>query len=298
MNRYAIAGLALIIGAIVALWMVLVDPFGIKTGDSHYVHPRMVRYGFTVTNTTNQLIRNAELLVRAPVKRTAHQICSQLTVSAQFQTLEDQLGNQVLRLILTEMPPFGTRIITVTADLMMADAPGRISLDDEAVWLAAEPFVEAADPDIRAEAKKLAAGNPMETAARINAWTADHIDYSGYTANERGAQYAYKNRKGDCTEYMDLFVALSRAAGIPARGIGGFICPESANLAPAGYHNWAEFHDGKTWKTADPQNRMFVEKARDYVVMRVISASREKTEMRFDRFRMTTEGLKVVMNDN
>ncbi len=294
MKRIAIAGLLILFG-VAAVWM-LWSRNG-SDQENVYTHPRMVRYAFTVTNATNQVVRGSELWVRAPVKQTANQQCGEITGSHSFTIAQDAIGNQVLRFALTDMPPYGNRIITVTAALMMADTPGRTSLENRESWLSAEPFVEADDPDIEDEAKKLSAGKPMETAAAIHAWTADRITYSGYVANERGARYAYKNQKGDCTEYMDLFVALSRAAGIPARGLGGFICPESANLAPAGYHNWAEFYDGKTWQAADPQNRMFLTKARDYVVMRVISAAQEKQEQRFDRFRINAEGLKVMMND-
>ncbi len=286
--------IAIIILGISAVWIYQSS----RKGDLEkaYNQPRLVRYAFTVTNTTNQLIKSAELKVRAPVLRTPSQKCGEITASQTFETLKDKVGNQVLRFTLADLPPFGSRIITVSVDLMMAQAPVRTDLDERSVWLAAEPFVEADDTEIKAEAQKLTAGDPQAVAAKINAWTADHITYAGYVANERGARYAFKNRKGDCTEYMDLFVALSRAASIPARGLGGFICPESANLTPAGYHNWAEFYDGKTWQPADPQNRMFMTKARDYVVMRIISPALEDPAMGFDRFEVKGEGLKVSMD--
>lgn len=212
---------AVIIFGIAAVWM-------FRSGsrsdqDSAYTQPRLVRYAFTVTNTTNQVIRSAELSVRAPVLLTAFQKCGEVTGSHPFEKVHDAIGNQVLRFALTDLPPYGSRIIAVTANLLMADTPGKDDVKDRSPWLEAEPFVEADDEEIKTEAQKLVAGDAKETAAKINAWTADHITYGGYVANERGARYAYKNRKGDCTEYMDLFVALSRAASIPARGLSGFI---------------------------------------------------------------------------
>jgi hypothetical protein len=294
MKRCAMAALIMILCA-ACTWLAW-NKFWFEK-DSDYTNQRLVRYAFTVTNTTNQVVHGAKLMVRAPVAQTTNQKCAQVTGSHPFEILQDDIGNRVLCFALSDIAPYASRIITVTATLMMAEKTGQNRLSDRAAWMAAEPFIEADDPGIRAEAKKMIDGNKFETAAKINAWTANHIVYDGYAAKERGALYAYKHGKGDCTEYMDLFVALSRAADIPARGLSGFVCPDSANLSSKGYHNFAEFYDGKTWRTADPQNRVFVDKAKDYVVMRVISDAKEKPDMRFDRFRIIGEGLKAVMNN-
>jgi len=39
---------------------------------------------------------------------------------------------------------------------------------------------------------------------------------------EHGAIWAYDHRSGDCTEFTNLFIALCRAAGIPAKFISGY----------------------------------------------------------------------------
>jgi transglutaminase-like putative cysteine protease len=55
------------------------------------------------------------------------------------------------------------------------------------------------------------------------------------------------SRSGDCNEHTQLFLALSRAAGIPARAAAG--------LAQVGrkfyYHAWPEVFVGK-WVAVDP----------------------------------------------
>ena len=72
---------------------------------------------------------------------------------------------------------------------------------------------------------------------------------------------------------MDLSVALCRANGIPARRIGGYICPESAVLKARDYHNWGEFYEGGTWQLADPQNNVLMQNQDDYIAMRIIRSS-------------------------
>ena len=95
---------------------------------------------------------------------------------------------------------------------------------------------------------------------------------------------------------MSLFVALCRASGISARGIGGYICPESTIVKPGAYHNWAEFHHNGTWQIADPQNKVLMQNQAGYIAMRIIRASEDNPMGSFDRFRIKGQGLKAKMN--
>jgi transglutaminase-like putative cysteine protease len=56
-------------------------------------------------------------------------------------------------------------------------------------------------------------------------------------------------RSGNCTDFHAYFIALSRAASIPARfAIGAAIPSERGEGGIDGYHCWAEFHaEGKWW---------------------------------------------------
>ena len=67
------------------------------------------------------------------------------------------------------------------------------------------------------------------------------------------------NRAGDCSEHALLFVALARAAGIPAREVGGLAYP--GDEPPLfGWHAWAEIHDGSQWVSVDPMwNQVYVD---------------------------------------
>jgi len=56
-----------------------------------------------------------------------------------------------------------------------------------------------------------------------------------------------RDREGDCSEHCVLFVALCRAAGIPARRCSGYVCLGSM----WGAHAWAEIWVGR-WIAADP----------------------------------------------
>jgi transglutaminase-like putative cysteine protease len=125
---------------------------------------------------------------------------------------------------------------------------------------------------------------------------ADNLRYAGYVKNARGARYALAHQKGDCTEFMALFVALCRADRIPARGIGGYVLKNSSIVKPAGYHNWAEFYHDGVWHAVDPQNNVFMPSLTEYIAMRIIGDPANSSLPAFSRFGFKGHGLAVRMN--
>ena len=75
-----------------------------------------------------------------------------------------------------------------------------------------------------------------------------------------GALEALKNPKSAiCMEFTDLFIAIARAAKIPAREINGFAYTENPKIQPLSLvsdilHSWPEYWDAdkRTWISIDP----------------------------------------------
>ena len=68
--------------------------------------------------------------------------------------------------------------------------------------------------------------------------------------------------RGDCTEHARLFVALCRAAGIPAREVTGLAWTGDGTRT-LGHHAWAEVELQSNWRPVDPtQARMPADAAR------------------------------------
>lgn len=236
-----------------------------------YEKPRTLRYGFILKNTSNRLIKKADFWAYAPVKQTASQKVEQIKTSISHELLTDILGNQTLHFLLTNIPPYGSQVINITVELMLANEPNPIEETHQSWFLGEEPFVEISAASLQATAKKLAKKEPLQTSRHIFNWVARHIKYAGYIRENRGALYALREKSGDCTEYMYLFIALARLNGIPARGLGGYVYRDDAFLKPEDYHNWAEFYVDGQWQLADPQNKVFMDKQSDYIAMRIIS---------------------------
>ncbi|MBI5367450.1 MAG: transglutaminase domain-containing protein [Planctomycetes bacterium] len=87
----------------------------------------------------------------------------------------------------------------------------------------------------------------------------DHV-LGQMTYNKDGAvwgqgnlEFACSEKRGNCSDFHTLFIALARAAGIPARFEIGFPLPtDKKEGAIGGYHCWAQFYvPGNGWVPVD-----------------------------------------------
>ncbi|HWA51875.1 MAG TPA: transglutaminase-like domain-containing protein [Patescibacteria group bacterium] len=104
----------------------------------------------------------------------------------------------------------------------------------------------------------------LKTPQAIYNYVTTHLsyDYARVAPNVQrlGAVGALNNpTQAICTEFTDLFVALARAAGIPAREIEGYAYTENPQIQPLSLvadvlHAWPEYWDDKTqaWIPVDP----------------------------------------------
>jgi hypothetical protein len=76
-------------------------------------------------------------------------------------------------------------------------------------------------------------------------------DKSGTGWGRGDAIYACNVKKGNCSDFHSLFIAIARSRGIPARFTIGFPLGEAATGQIPGYHCWAEFYSGGQWVPVD-----------------------------------------------
>ncbi|MGB9960194.1 MAG: transglutaminase-like domain-containing protein [Candidatus Bathyarchaeales archaeon] len=126
-----------------------------------------------------------------------------------------------------------------------------------------EKLIESDNPQIISAAKSIVGDeeNPYKKAQKIFDFVTTHIRYERQE-EERGALWALKNGVGDCSEYSYLFVALCRAAGIPAKIQAGFVFNKVGENMTDG-HMWAEFYlENYGWIPVDATWDQF--QARDF----------------------------------
>jgi hypothetical protein len=266
----------------------------VRSADATVIE-KTIRFSFTLQNTSGNVLEAGDFWAYGPVAETSHQRCLSLEASQEFELLVDEVGNQVMHFKVVRLPPFAVKIIRIKAILRL-DAEGTPLSSNPDGFLAPTRFVEADSPLIMQQAARLKTNNALTTARRIQQWVAGSLQYAGFSGVERGALFAFEQRRGDCTEFSDLFVALARAAGIPARQVGGYVATDNLTLNPADFHDWAEFRHGSIWEIADPQKMVFADKSQDYIAFKIVNNIPTESIPVFSRFLVAGEGLQARMN--
>ncbi len=114
--------------------------------------------------------------------------------------------------------------------------------------LAAEPLIQSGDARILALAKRIADGStdPRVVAERLNRWVYDSLR-KRITIGVPNALQVLRTMSGDCNEHTQLYIALARALGLPARSAAGLALVRGKFY----YHAWPEVYLGN-WVAVDP----------------------------------------------
>ena len=230
---------------------------------------RLLRFTLTATNPTPVSLEQQALWIYMPMRLTSTQALEQLTVSAPYELLGDALEHSIVKLSFDRVAPLASKVVSFTAQVRLAPQPAPSVLPDPRAWLGAQRFIEVDDPAIQACAAQLRRASAMGTASAIYEWVRGNLQYAGYLADGLGARVALATRRGDCTEYASLAVALARANGIPARMVGGYVAPGPIAPRPQDYHDWAEVYVDGAWRTLDAQKAQWSPHPAGYVAFHI-----------------------------
>ncbi len=256
------------------------------------VKVRMVRYAFSVQNLGETALTEVRLQVMAPVLGTSMQHCLRLISRPAAERVEDDLGNQALVFTFPSIAPYATEIVRIQAEVALREAPLPSSLNTEQreLFVVPQRHIECTRPEIVALATANARETVPATVNALNDWVANNIQRDLPTARDRGARSTLEMRRGDCTDMAYLLAALCRANNIPARVLAGFVVERNAVLRPDEFHNWIEFHDGTTWRLADPFVARFKAEANTYVAMRILDGRALPALGDWQRFQVEPQG--------
>ena len=97
-------------------------------------------------------------------------------------------------------------------------------------------------------------------------FTTMRYDKTGTGWGHGDVLYACDAKKGNCTDFHSLFIAMARSQGIPARFEIGFpLPPDKHSSEISGYHCWSDFYvDGKGWIPVDISEAWKHPEKRDY----------------------------------
>lgn len=239
-----------------------------KGGRPRYI----IRYGFVLTNPKAVSLSGQKMWLYAPLKKTSHQSLISFDIDTPYEQRDDGFGNNLVLIEVPTMAPFSTRMVEVEVGFDWTGLPSKESIREKSFFLNPENFIESDTAEIIQLSATLKGESEKATANAIYSWVKDELKYAGYIANDLGARYALKERKGDCTEYSYLVCALARAGGIPARAMGGYVVSQNAVLRAEDYHNWAELYYDGAWNIVDAQKGQIERTSAAYVGFEIISS--------------------------
>lgn len=172
--------------------------------------------------------------------------------------VRDADGNWLARYIL--LPGAQTRVsLKAIAEIYLTPRLNfKEKLADPAPYVSTSPYWEADNPKIKTLA------NQYKTARAIYDYVVTALTYDenlvGQNPLRKGALAALATpTHALCTEFTDLFIAIARAAGIPAREAVGYAYTTNSKLRPLSLvfdvlHAWPEYYDSarSLWIPIDP----------------------------------------------
>ncbi|HYC51736.1 MAG TPA: transglutaminase-like domain-containing protein [Gemmatimonadaceae bacterium] len=135
----------------------------------------------------------------------------------------------------------------------------------------AEPFLEVNHPEIRGLAQRVTnnSRDPRLIAQRLNKWVHDSVQKEAMLGIP-SALHVLHTRRGDAGEHAQLFVALARAVGVPARVVTGLLYIDGRFY----YHAWPEVRL-RAWVAVDPTFGQF---PADAAHLRFVSGGLERQD--------------------
>jgi hypothetical protein len=180
--------------------------------------------------------------------------------------LKDRWQQPVAHYAFTDLPLAHRQQVRMTADVELAAVrhfvyPHRVGAlkdipkDVRQAYLVDEDKYRITDPII-VKAVKEAVGdetNPYWMMRRIHRYIRERLHYE-LSGGWNVAPRVLERGSGSCSEYTFLFIAMCRAAGIPARYVGSVVIRGDEASTDDVFHRWSQVYlPGYGWVHVDPQ---------------------------------------------
>ncbi|GAA4348587.1 transglutaminase family protein [Hymenobacter saemangeumensis] len=240
-------------------------------------HITRYTYASEVIDCANQLMLYP--LQDERLKVTRHEVCvshdSHHRQPPPIATYTDCFGNTVG--VFTLLQPH--TVMVIESDAELTTSPILFPMDEEPAdkqwddlrsrqhdpsiidFLVQEDFPSL--PELRATLTQLLNKNekPLKNALVLSEYVHAHFEYKpGATNVETPAEEIWKLKAGVCQDFAHILLVMLREAGIPARYVSGYVCPQKEEVRGTGAtHAWVEAYiPFYGWLGLDPTNNCIV----------------------------------------
>ena len=182
---------------------------------------------YSFDNNGPSTITRAEIYIALIQDNMPYQEIIEESVASghEYELITDNYGNKIAKFNIESITANTSEIVTLNYKVKaykiknyLGNCQGEV-IDD---YLESEKYIESDNQEIIDLANQITAGktNHCEKAMAIYEYIGDNITYE-VTKGDYGALHLLQTKIGDCTCFTDLFNALARASGIPARNVDG-----------------------------------------------------------------------------
>ncbi|MDV2078513.1 hypothetical protein [Marinobacter xestospongiae] len=274
---------------------ILLEPSG--TGDAEKSVQRLVRYSFTLKNTTSEHLTDIRFSTFSPVPETPYQSVVSIDASHEFQTVLDELGNQKLVFDVSGLSPFSSLNVVITAKVALWSA-GRANWQSSGVFSSVRDTASPMSlPElIRQTNVRWEGESDQQWLRSVVGWTSETLERLPYQSRPIGLSETIRNQGGDCTEFMGVLHALAADRGLSSIGVSGFISRQQSKLLkPEDLHNWNLIQSGNRWLLGDAYYEQASGSADHYIAFDLIPPAR-MAEPITHRFSISNSKIDVSMN--
>lgn len=249
--------------AVVVFFMVLAAPLA---GVSATGKERSGRVTFSIALSSPQNAQDVKMWFPYPTS-DLNQNIENLQFSGNYSTftLSREPLSGALYLYTQWRGPHKERRLTVTFDATARERKvaklvekGSQIPPEVAKYVQSEFWIPSDDKKVKALARQITSGKKgiLPKARAVYDWVVDNTrrDPNVPGCGVGNVQATLSSRSGKCADISTLFVALARAAGVPAREVFGLRLgrPGQSDISN-GHHCWAEFYlPGTGWVPVDP----------------------------------------------
>jgi len=229
---------------------------------------RLARITFTheVKVYGNGMLRTLQTFLSIPQKRPEQKLLQIDYFPKKFIIKKDRWQQPVAVFTYRNIPSNQTRktLMTIKAEISaihyfifpdqvgkLSDIPSNIKkryTADGSKYRINDPYIKRLSKEIVGSEK-----NPYWIARKIFDYVRTHLEYK-LEGGWNVAPVVLKRGTGSCSEYSFSFIALARAAGLPARYVGAIVVRGDDASTDDAFHRWPEVYlPGYGWIPIDPE---------------------------------------------
>jgi hypothetical protein len=240
--------------------LVVKDKSQFKTYD-----PRKARVDFTSEATTSGAgeVKKLDINYAIPQERPSQKLLAPIRYEPQPSRLEtDQWGQPIAVFHFENLRPPQSEEVSMVVDvetwairyfIYPSDLSEQIPADIRRLYLADEVKYDITNPYIRQIVKDVVGSETSVywKARKLYQYLIAHMEYQ-LSGGWNTAPAVLKRGNGSCSEYTFSYIALCRAAGVPARYVGALVVRGDEASYDDVFHRWCEIYlPGYGWVPVD-----------------------------------------------